>query len=105
MLGLISPGHYIASLEGGGRKAVTTAGTRVRITTTETPIEGVLIQAEESNSGNIVVGGSDVVAAEATRVGFALDALQSIFLPIKDLSIVYLDSTANGDAVSYLPYR
>jgi len=105
MLALVSPGTYIASLEGGGRKVVTTAGTRVQITATSTAIGGVIIQALEANTGKIAVGGSDVVAASGTRVGVVLGAGESMTLGVKDLNAVWLDSTVNSEGVSYLPFK
>jgi len=105
MLGLIAPGNYIGTLEGATLKTVTTAGTEVQLTTSETPCEGIILQALETNSGLIVYGGSDVVADAASRKGIALAAGESVFLPVKDVARVYIDATANGDKACYLPLR
>lgn len=105
MLALIAPGNYLASLAGGGRKVVTTAGTRVQLVTSESFCEGVIIQALDTNTGFIAIAGSDVVAATGTRVGVVLAKNDSITIPIKDLSLVYLDATVSGEGVSYMPLR
>lgn len=85
------------------RKVVTTAGTAVQLPalTGAAPLKGVMVQAETDNTGLIVYGGSTVVAALATRKGVALTAGQSVFLEVDDLQDVYLDTTVNGDGVTY----
>jgi len=104
---LIAPGNYIASLAGGGTKTVTTAGTRVQLTTSKFPVEAVCIQALETNNGFVAVGGADVVAAaSSSRICFCvLAAGASAVIPVKDLINVWFDSTANGDIISYGPLR
>jgi hypothetical protein len=109
MLGLIAPGNYIGTLAGATLKTVTTAGTEVQLSTTEVPCEGIILQALESNTGAnggyIVYGGSDVVAAAASRKGIALAAGESVFLPVKDVSVVWVDATDDGMKACYLPLR
>jgi hypothetical protein len=86
-----------------GRKVVTTAGTRVQLAASEA-VRGVTILAETDNTGVIVVGGPTVVAALATRQGIPLDAGDSMsFEPheVDDLADIYLDSTVNGDGVTF----
>lgn len=104
-VGLIAPSEFLASLEGGGRKTVTTAGTAVSITATKTPCVGVVIQALETNTDLIAVGGSDVVAATATRKGVVLQPGESITLNVRNLkNIIYIDSIVSGEGVSFLPF-
>jgi|SRR3990167_523826 len=98
-------GDYIVDLTGGGLKTVTTAGTRVQLSTSESAVKGVIIQAIETNEGYIAYGGSDVVAAAATRKGCVLAAGESILLPVHDLNKVYIDSTISGEKISYLPIK
>lgn len=85
-----------------GRTVVTTAGTAVQLSTSNTRIFSVAIQAETDNTGVIVVGDSSVVAAQATRKGLALNAGDTVTLDVAQLSNIYLDSTVNGDGVTYL---
>lgn len=84
-----------------GRSVVTTAGTRVQISTTPTKCRGVVVTAETDNTGVIVVGGSTVVAALATRRGTPLTAGQSLGITVNDLSLVWLDATVDTDGVTF----
>ena len=85
-----------------GRKVVATAGTAEALSTSNTRIFSVAIQAETDNTGLVVVGDSTVVAALATRKGIALNAGDSITLDVAQLSNIYIDVTVNGDGVTYL---
>lgn len=84
-----------------GRQVVTTAGTRVQLSTTQTSVLEVTITAETDNTGYIVVGGATVVASLSTRRGTPLSAGDSYTVAVNDLSDVYIDSTVNGDGVTY----
>lgn len=86
---------------GDGRKVVTTAGTRVTLASS-TACKQVAITAETDNTGIVVVGGSTVVAALATRQGVPLYAGDSITLDLDNLADIYIDSTVNGDGVTYV---
>src|SRR5690349_20962884 len=86
-----------------GRTTVTTGGTAVTLSSTNLEgLDWVVITAETDNTGIITVGGSDVVAALATRKGIPLNAGDTISLEVNNLSDVYLDTTVNGDGVTYL---
>lgn len=78
-----------------------TAGTAVQLSTTPTAIISVNVQAETDNTGLIAVGGSSVDATATSQEGTILSAGQSTQLAIDDLSIIYIDSTVNGDGVTY----
>ena len=84
-----------------GRKEVAVAGTAETLTTSSTPCTKVNIMAEKNNTGIIVVGGSSVVAVEATRTGIPLDAGQSHTIEIDDLVKIYLDTTVSTDGVTF----
>lgn len=84
-----------------GRKIVTTAGTAVQLSTTLTRIGSVAITAETDNTGYIVVGGSTVIAALATRLGTPLAAGDTFIVDANQLTDIYLDSTVNGDGVTF----
>ena len=99
-------GDYITTLHGlstigDGRKVVASAGSRVTLASS-TKAKLVIITAETDNTGLIVVGGSTVVAAVATRQGIPLNAGDSVTLEIANLADVYLDTTVSGDGVTYL---
>ena len=89
----------------GGRTTVTTAGTRVQISGTSTPCRVIHIQALETNTGNICVGGVDVVAAAATRKGIVIVPGGSYDVPLNNLNIAYIDSAVNSEGVSWEYYR
>lgn len=82
-----------------GRQVVTTAGTAVRLTSAA--VNAIAITAETDNTGTIVVGGSTVVAALATRRGTPLSAGQTYAVDTDDIADIYIDSTVNGDGVTY----
>ena len=83
---------------GDGSQTVTTAGTRVQLSTTSIACKEVLITALGSNSGNIWVGGITV----ANGRGKQLVPIQDIKLQIDDLSKIYIDATSSGDGVAYV---
>lgn len=85
-----------------GRKAVTTAGTAVAIEPTTVPFTTCTIQAEENNTGDIVIGGSGVIADLATREGILLTPSASKHYAVpNDLALIFIDSEVNGDGVTF----
>ena len=84
---------------GDGTATVTTAGTRVQLP--DVSCKRVFIQAHESNAGTIVVGGSTVVAALSGRRGFALYSTQGEWFNVNNLSLLWIDATANNDKINY----
>lgn len=91
-----TPGSIIS-----GRQTVTTAGTRVQLSTTSTPVLEVAVTAETDNTNPVTVGGSDVVGALATRKGTPLAAGVTITLKINNLNKVYIDAVTNTEGVTY----
>ena len=84
-----------------GRRTVTTAGSAVPVAASVTRIRRVEITAETDNTGVIVVGGVGVVAAQATRQGTPLNPGDTMTIEIDDLNKVYIDTTVNGDGVTF----
>ena len=84
-----------------GRQVVTTAGTRVQLSSSSVACKKVTIVAETGNSNYIVVGGVNVVASLATRRGIPLAAGDTVTLEISNLNLIYLDSLVNGEGVTY----
>ena len=82
---------------GDGSQNVTTAGTRVQLTTTATNAFYVIITAKVANTGTIWVGGSTV----ADGRGIPLVALQSVKIDIDDISLIYLDASVSGEGVTF----
>lgn len=86
---------------GDNRQTVTTAGTRVQLSVASVSCKRVTITAETDNTDYIVVGGSTVVAALATRRGTPLSSGDSITIEIDDLNKVYIDSLVSTEGVTY----
>lgn len=85
-----------------GRKTVTTAGTRVKLSSESLSIESVAITALEGNEGTVCVGGKTVVAKLETRTGVPLAAKQTVSIDTDDIGDIWIDSTKNGEGVSWL---
>jgi hypothetical protein len=81
-----------------GQKTVTTAGTHVALGTTAALKTGVRVKALHANTGWIYVGDDGVAAA----TGFVLDAGEEVFVEIDDLATVFIDSSVNGEGVSFV---
>ena len=82
-----------------GKVIVTTAGTRVQLTSDVTKItSGILIKALSTNTGLIYIGDVSVTAAN----GFQLTASDTAFIEIKDRSPLYIDSAENGEGITYI---
>ena len=93
-----------------GRKIVTTAGTRVQLSATNRAVKKIIISAETDNTGYVTVGESAVIGATATRIGTPIAPVfagavktceSQIELCDVDLFDIWLDSTVNGDGVTY----
>lgn len=85
-----------------GRKTVTTAGTRVQLSSSVSALV-VAIQPLAANTGKIAVGDNTVVAAAGSERGYLLAATSpGITLDVDDIGDVWIDSTVNGEGVSYL---
>lgn len=102
----------MASQVGSGRAVVTTAGTRVQLggagttmtpTTALSPVQRLVVRAIETNTDEVVVGGSGVVAAAATRNGVALAPTQdALELDVDDLGDIWVDALVSGEGVCFL---
>jgi hypothetical protein len=83
-----------------GAKTVTTAGTRVKLSTDQV-CNWVIITGNESNSGVVVVGGDTVVAAVGSRQGTPLLPFQSVTLLCSNLNEVSVDAVVSTDGVTF----
>lgn len=77
---------------------VTTAGTRVQLSADQACRE-VTIIAKRLNVGYIYVG---TVAVSASAYGVELAAKESITIPVANLNQIYIDSSVNGEGISYV---
>jgi hypothetical protein len=86
-----------------GRTTVTSAGTAVQLTATDTPVLWVTVTALTSNTSQINVGGSEVKAATgATERGIPLLAGDAVDFDVNNLTDVWIDSRVNGEGVTYV---
>lgn len=81
-----------------GTVTVTTAGTRVQLSGSSIPVRSVCIKAQNANTGLMYVG--DVLVS--ATVGYELTSNASICLDVNNLNLIYIDSSVNGEKVSYL---
>jgi hypothetical protein len=81
-----------------GQKTVTTAGTEVALAASQAILSGVRIKALAANTGIIYVGANPVTST----TGFALAAGEEVFVEVANLATVYIDSSVNGEGVSYI---
>ncbi len=103
---IVVGGSTVVAAEATRQGIPITAGQSMQIdisnVVSPTPCKRVIIMAMLSNTGEIVVGGSTVVAAEATRQGIPITAGQSIQIDIDDLYKIYLDATVGGEGVTFV---
>ena len=81
-----------------GQKYVSTAGTQVALASSQAITHSVTIMAQSGNSGWIYIGNSSVSSSN----GYILDAGDTLELKIANLATVYVDSSVNGEGVSYI---
>ena len=80
-----------------GKTTVATAGTRVTLASSQA-VRSVTIKALAANTGIIYVGNSSV----SSTTGFQLYAGDTVTLDIANLNTVNLDSSVNGEGVTYI---
>lgn len=93
-----------------GTKQVATAGTAVQLTDVAESATGpitVMVQALGTNTGGVVVGDSNVVAAAGTQSsptqrGILLAANDIVSFDVGDISAIWVDALNNNDGVSWM---
>lgn len=81
-----------------GKVTVTTAGTRVPLASVNTPTKTVTIRALSTNTGIIYVGDVTVTSGN----GFQLSKSESVSIDYHLLDTVYIDSSVNGEGITYI---
>ncbi len=81
---------------GSAQATVTTAGTRVQLGTNT--CKSVTVKAKGTNTGLIYVGTSTVASSN----GLILNAGEAVSMDITNTNLVYIDSSVNGEGVSYI---
>lgn len=79
-----------------GKTTVSTAGTRVQLSSNT--CLSITLKALSANTGTIYVGNSSV----ASTNGFELLAGDTVSLDISNTNVVYIDSSVNGEGVTWL---
>jgi hypothetical protein len=80
-----------------GKTVVTTSGTRVSLASS-TACKSVTVKALTTNTGIIYVGSNTVSSSN----GLQLAASDSVSFDISDLNTINIDSSVNGEGVTYL---
>ncbi len=83
-----------------GQKNVTLAGTEETLAASQALTQGVLVKAKLANTGNVYVGKNPVTSG----TGFELDAGESVFVSVADITTVWIDVSVSGEGVSYLAF-
>ncbi len=99
--GTVAANHATTGI-GDGKQTVVTPGTAVQLAAA-TAAKWVWVQAYPANTGRIAVGGATVNASTTigTGRGGSLAAGDSVFLPVADLSNLYIDATVAGEGVRF----
>lgn len=98
----VSPGAFASAIV-SGTKTVTTAGVAVQVTAISTVIKGVWVCADLLAGFTVTVGDSSVVGNASGMKGIVLTpGNPPVFLPIKNLNLLWVDSQSNGGKLSYL---
>lgn len=82
---------------GSGQTTVVTAGTQIQLAA-NTPIKSVTVKANFNNTGYIFVGAATVDSS----TGFILSKNDSVSLDVDNLNDVWIDSSIDAQAVSYI---
>jgi len=85
---------------GFGCKDITSAGTPERITDQDIKTAQILFQAKPANTGYIYIGFDENMSS--TRYGACLSAESIVVIPINNLNKVWIDSSVNGEGLSYI---
>lgn len=80
-----------------GQSNVATAGTQVALASSQAILSGVTIKAKIANTGSIFVGPTGVSSSN----GYTLAAGDSVFIEVANLATVFLNSSVNGEGVSF----
>lgn len=86
------------------QKTVTTAGTRVQLSTTSAKVNGVIVKALAANTGVVFVGDVTVTNAGGAAAGFQLSAKESVILFTGNITNIYIDAATNGEGVCYIVF-
>ena len=83
-----------------GQKSVTTAGTAVRLADNQ-PCAAVMVKALQTNTGYMYIG-NDGAGDVTSANGYQLDANDSVYLEVDNLSQLWVDCSVNGESVCWI---
>jgi hypothetical protein len=90
-----------SSFDHGGNSDIDTTAEQIT-TTSMASSGGVLVRADDSNTGYLYLGNSDVTAGTDATQGIKLAAGESIFIPIDNANKIYAIGSAVNQALTFL---
>jgi len=88
-----------------GAKTVTTAGTRVALSTTNIWARGLKVAAPAANAGAVFIGDVTVAASNGISIAagttLSLADFTEIEPPTINLASIYVDAATNGDKITF----
>lgn len=91
----------VATTLTGGRKTVASTGTAEAIRGT-LACKWVTVTALKTNTSDVYVGGSGVVADAGSQTGIPLAAGEGVTIPVDDAAKVFVDVLVNSEGVTFL---
>lgn len=91
----------VATTLTNGRKAVAATATPEAIRTT-LACKWVMVTAFKTNTSDVYVGGTGIVADAGSQTGVPLAAGESVTLPVADAASVFVDVLVNAEGVTFL---
>lgn len=92
-----------------GAKTVTTAGTRVALSTSNVWARGLKVSAPAGNAGAVFLGDVTVAAANGISIAAGTTVSLADFVeaepPIVNLASIYVDSAINGDKLTFVYFE
>ena len=97
--------QYQLFLAGNGYQVVSTAGTAVQFSTTNTPCNWVQVYANSTNTNVVVIGTSTAnCSTGANRSGYPLAATENQLFPAANLNSIWFDGVST-QGISFVYYR
>lgn len=89
-------------IDHGSKSSISTSAVQIIVASRPCKV-GVIIKADDDNSGDVYIGNSDVTAggADATD-GFRLTAGDGMFIEVDDANMVYAIGSAAGQKLYFL---
>lgn len=94
----------VSSFTTGGGAAATGTATQIASGASSTATKGVLIKADDDNTGSIYIGHDNTVTANAgaSTSGTRLKAGQSLFVPVNNRNLLWLIGSAASQNFTWM---